>query len=627
MVRSGIGRILSLLLTLLAAVTAVTAVTARAADEAVPAPAEEITIGVLAKLGAEDALARWSATAEYLNREIPGHRFRVVPMRFDEIPVLVRNALVDFVIVNPAIYVELEVRYGARRISSLINQLSPSHHVARFGSVLFTRAGLGAGVAPTLEFVRGRRVAAVHATSLGGWLIALRELRDAGISEESFTELRFLDNHREVVEEVLEGRADVGIVRSDTLERMAQETGRLATDDGKNVLDRIAVINPQRHPDFPFLISTRLYPEWPIAKLAHVDNEVAREVAVALMGLADGDPAAVAAKIHGWTVPENYQPVREVLRELKVSPYDEETRISFARVLRAYWYWLVAAFGAVALLTFGLARMERLNVSLGRQTAQLRDSQREFHATFEQAAVGIAHASVTGRLLRANRRLCELSGFSEAELSSMSLNDLATAEELPGELLRYEELRGGHTGSFSVAKRLVRKEGGPRWVQFTVSAARGDDGRIRFLVVVVDDLEERKALEANLERERRGRELILEVAGEGILGLDREGRHTFINPAAAQLLGYDVEELIGKPSHSTWHHSRPDGTPFPEQQCPITRVLREGAERISGEETFWRKNGTPLPVSFISTPLVEGGEVAGAVVLFREREGVVAPHH
>ena len=227
---------------------------------------------------------------------------------------------------------------------------------------------------------------------------------------------------------------------------------------------------------------------------------------------------------------------------------------------------------------------------------------------------------MTGRLLRVNRRLCELSGYSEHELLERSLNELATAEELPRELSRYEELRAGGIASFSVAKRLVRKEGTPRWVQYTVSAARGDDGAIRFLVVVVDDLEERKALEANLERERRSRELILEVAGDGILGLDREGCHTFVNPAAARLLGYRVEEMLGHPSHAMWHHSRPDGTPFPEHACPITRVLREGAERIDGEELFWRKDGSPLPVEFISTPVVEEGVVTGAVVLFRERK-------
>lgn len=592
-----------------------------AAHDAGEPAGEEVAIGVLAKLGTDDALARWSATIDYLNQSIPGHRFRVVPMKFDEIPILVRNALVDFVIVNPAIYVDLEVRYGARRISSLINQLSPEHHVARFGSVIFTRADEAVGEEPlSLETVRGRRVAAVHATSLGGWLITLRELRRAGITQDDFSQLRFLNNHSSVVEAVLERHSDIGIVRSDTLERLAQAGGGAEGARRALDLDRIAVIDRRRYPDFPFLISTPLYPEWPIAKLTHVDNALARSVAVALMALRPSDPASVAAKVNGWTVPENYQPVREVLRELKVSPYADEGRISLARVLRAYWYWALVALLGVVGLAFGLARMERLNRSLAGQAVELGERQRELRATFNQAAVGIAHASVTGKLLRVNRRLCELSGFSEYELLEMSLNELATADELPRELARYEELRGGRITDFSVAKRLVRKGGMPRWVQLTVSAARGDGGEIKFLVVVVDDLEAQKALEAKVERERHQRELVLEMAGDGILGLDRDGRHSFVNPAAARLLGYAVEEMLGRASHPMWHHSHADGSPFPEHECPITRVLHEGDTQRRGDQLFWRKDGSPLPVEFISTPVVEEGRVTGAVVLFRERD-------
>ena len=573
------------------------------------APAQEIAIGVLANRGTDQALERWGATAEYLAREIPDYRFRVVPMRFDEIPVLVRNALVDFVIVNPAIYVELEVRYGAQRISTLINRLTREQHVSRFGGVIFTRAGEGEAL--SAAFMEGKRVAAVHATSLGGWIISLRELNRVGVEQGDLARVDFLDNHVTVVEAVLDGRADVGMVRSDILERMAR-AGRLELRD-------LEVISPRRHPGFPFLVSTPLYPEWPIAELRHVDDEVARQVAVALMEMPEASAAASAAAVHGWTVPANYQPVREVLRALRLSPYDEEGAISLRRVVLAYWYWLLAALAAVLLLTAGVARLKRLNASLAGQAMELRESQHELSATFNQAAVGIAHASVTGRLLRVNRRLCELSGFSEYELLAMSLNELATAEELPRELERYEELRGGRAAAFSIAKRLLCKGGETHWVQFTVSPARDDDGAIRFLVVVVNDLAEHKALEASLVSERRRRDLILEVAGEGILGIDLEGRHTFVNPAAARLLGYRVEEMVGRPSHSMWHHSHPDGSPFPEHTCPITRVLREGAEQSSGEETFWRKDGSPLEVEFISTPLLDEGVVSGAVVLFRER--------
>jgi PAS domain S-box-containing protein len=126
--------------------------------------------------------------------------------------------------------------------------------------------------------------------------------------------------------------------------------------------------------------------------------------------------------------------------------------------------------------------------------------------------------------------------------------------------------------------------------------------------------------------------LILESSAEGIFGLDREGRHTFVNPAAAEMLGYTVDELEGHHSHSLLHHRRPDGRPYPEQECPIHKVLVTG-QGYSGEESFIRRDDSYFPVEYVSNPLLHEGEVVGAVVNFRdisqrkEAEAVMTRYH
>ena len=74
-------------------------------------------------------------------------------------------------------------------------------------------------------------------------------------------------------------------------------------------------------------------------------------------------------------------------------------------------------------------------------------------------------------------------------------------------------------------------------------------------------------------------DLILGSAGEGIYGLDTDGLTTFVNPAAAQLLGWPVQELIGQPMHAVLHHTRPDGTPYPREECPIYAAFKDGRVR------------------------------------------------
>ena len=89
--------------------------------------------------------------------------------------------------------------------------------------------------------------------------------------------------------------------------------------------------------------------------------------------------------------------------------------------------------------------------------------------------------------------------------------------------------------------------------------------------------------------------LILRAAGEGIFGLDLEGRHTFVNPAAATMLGYEPEELVGQFSHSLWHHTKADGSMYPKEECPIYGAYKDGQVHSGDTEVFWRKDGTSFP--------------------------------
>jgi PAS domain S-box-containing protein len=146
--------------------------------------------------------------------------------------------------------------------------------------------------------------------------------------------------------------------------------------------------------------------------------------------------------------------------------------------------------------------------------------------------------------------------------------------------------------------------------------------RLRETIVSRDALEteiiERKRIEKNLEKLRHQNELILQSTGEGIFGLDMEGKHTFINSAAAKMLGYEVDNLIGQPSHTIWHHSKKDGNPYAEDECPIYATFTEGKVHTVDDEVFWRKDGSSFPVRYTSTPIQEGGELLGAVVSFSD---------
>lgn len=116
----------------------------------------------------------------------------------------------------------------------------------------------------------------------------------------------------------------------------------------------------------------------------------------------------------------------------------------------------------------------------------------------------------------------------------------------------------------------------------------------------------------------RRNKLILDAAGEGIVGLDAQGLVIFVNPAAATMTGYAADELLGQDLHLKIHHSLPDGTHYPLYACPMHRTLHQGAACRIRDEVLWRKDGTNFPCAYSSTPIVNDGKIAGAVIIFRD---------
>ncbi|MCF8177671.1 MAG: PAS domain S-box protein [Sulfuritalea sp.] len=124
---------------------------------------------------------------------------------------------------------------------------------------------------------------------------------------------------------------------------------------------------------------------------------------------------------------------------------------------------------------------------------------------------------------------------------------------------------------------------------------------------------------AQARRQDALRTQILEAAGEGIFGVDQEGRATFINPAALAMLQWTEADLIGEIMHDLHHHTRADGTPYPHEDCPLHAAYRDGKIHRVADEVYWRQDGTSFPVEYVTTPTRdEAGELTGAVVSFSD---------
>ncbi len=329
---------------------------------AVSAAPQTLSIGVLAKSGDTVAVAKWTETANYLSRKLPDYQFVLVPLGFKEIHEAVARGRIDFILTNPAFFVELEKLYGISRIATLINQSVGGQQTTTVGGVIFTRADRQD--INTLADLKGKSFIAADELSFGGWIVAWYELFKQDIAPATdFSSLSFAGTHEAVVQAVLAGTADAGTVRTDTLERMSEEK--------KLQLDQLKVLNPQPAAAFPFLLSTDLYPEWPMAAIKTTPDRLARLVTSALMAMDTDDPAALASQSAGWTIPLNYQPVHDCLLALKLPPYQDYGQFSLADVLVRYRRQLTLLTFAVLLIMATAWYIHLLNRTLHRKKQEV----------------------------------------------------------------------------------------------------------------------------------------------------------------------------------------------------------------------------------------------------------------
>ena len=171
---------------------------------------------------------------------------------------------------------------------------------------------------------------------------------------------------------------------------------------------------------------------------------------------------------------------------------------------------------------------------------------------------------------------------------------------------------------FSIDERIVRPDGEERVLLSSARVERDPAGRAVRVAGICLDITERTEAERALAQARRQQEAILQSAAEGIIGLDPTGHVTLANPAAADLLGWPPEELNGRDIHEVVHGSDPEGPGHDTEDCPVRASVMTGEVQDMEDDTFWRRTGSSFPVHFTSSPIVEHGRPAGAVLTFND---------
>ena len=244
-----------------------------------------------------------------------------------------------------------------------------------------------------------------------------------------------------------------------------------------------------------------------------------------------------------------------------------------------------------------------------RQTALLQA------ALLDEVDVAVIATDMDHRIISWNAGAERLYGWSSHEAVGSRPDELVLSPDTSIDPAIGARLAGGQWDGECVSRR---KDGSTFPAYFRISTVRDDEGRDSAVVWVSLDISERRRSEQHLQLARDYLRTVIDSMGQGMYTLDAEGRLTYMNQPAQDLLGYSLEDLIGAEFHHLAHSRRPDGTAFPSHECPILRSRRSGELVRVDDDMFVRADGTELPVAYTASPFSIGDGVEGTVVVFQD---------
>jgi diguanylate cyclase (GGDEF)-like protein/PAS domain S-box-containing protein len=504
---------------------------------------EPVRIAVLAFRPKPQTLAQWEPLAVALKAAIPERDFVVQAYSYEELAIAVTARQVDFVLTNPSNYVLLARRGGLQAPLATLLIEESGQETSAFGGVIFTRANRPPITA--LTELKGLTIATVGQDSFGGYQMQAYESLQAGVDVAHDAKLMLTGMpHDKVVTAVLEGRADVGFVRSGLIEALVRE--------GKLDPARLTVLNAQKLSDFPVKSSTALYPEWPFSYLAHVDERLARKVTAALFLIDHDSHAARAMGIRGFSVPADYTPVADVLRSLRLPPFDVAPVFTWRDVASRYRFPLVLSG---VLLVFVLLLSGRLWLT-GRR---LRDEQQhvlqqqqaltesEFRFKF---AVGAAGGGLwdwdlrLGTLFTSDNWKANL-GYAPDELSQSTdeWESRLHPDDRDAALMALNLCLSSEAEYYISENRVRCKDGSYKWMLERGQVVSRDEAGAPLRMIGIDtDITVRKLSDEKIQLAAS----VFSHAREGIFITDAAGIIIDVNSAFTLITGYSRDEAIGQ---------------------------------------------------------------------------------
>jgi len=502
------------------------------------ASVQTIHIGVLALRPADAVSKQYAQTVAHLNARIPGYNFEVTPLSYLDFDSAIKERKIDLVFTNPEHFIHLKTRYSLTPILTII-AVANGHPVSSFGGVIFTKSNNNK--INYIEDINGKVVASPTELSLGGYLAQKWELYKKNIHVDSDCKIIFTSMpHDNVVTQVMTDKADVGFVRTGILESLAKE--------GKLNLADIKIINKQAVDNFPQLISTEQYPEWPIAITQEVPTKLSKAITTALLDLSPTSTAAIEGQFYGFSPPSDYNKIESLM--IRLQAISDKKSFDIGDVLEKYSFYIISALAILLSIgVFMLYWQFESNKKLKKAAVKIKKMSEHESSLLVSLGEGVYGVDTDGNCTFVNDAALKMLGFSKDEVLNTDQH----------KLFHHTKVDGSHYGSVdcpismtlndgSVRKaneHFITKDGKFLPVSLIVTPVM-QDSAIVGAVVSFQDISTQKALLSELKDKEIKWHALFENNAAIILVVDSKRNIIDVNIQFCTLFGHEKSDIIGQ---------------------------------------------------------------------------------
>ena len=485
------------LLCLAVAVSLSSQLSAQVNQTSVESPGKVYRIGMPLVHDREITASRWQPLVDYLNQQqSPAQSFELVVLDLQDLDAALAAGALDFIFVNPSLYVSYSYRYGLSSPLATLLNIEQGESVSQFAGVIFSRADRSDLRQPA--DLKGKRIAAISRQSLAAFQMQAVELQRQGISPTDDIELQETGLPlRSVIDAVMSREADAGFMRAGVLEQLQAE-GLLEAGSYK-------LIGSRQQPGFPLMASTQLYPEWPFAALPHTSPDIVRQVTARLLSLPANSEVAQQLGIAGFTIPGDYRGIDRLLRDLRLPPFDLQPTFTLQEIWlqwQLYWSLLLMGVAAFLIASILILRHKNRHLAVSQQhnqqiASQLRENELLLNHAQHVACIGSWDYDPETQLFNCTEQMRQMFGLSADQ--PIRIDDFM-AQIIPEDIDETQKSWDlAMAGKDYELDYRVRLGSDVRWLHEKLHVIRNSRGQMVRLLGTVQDVTDKVEYEQHIE--------------------------------------------------------------------------------------------------------------------------------